>query len=647
MLRRFALMCLCAAALRAQSGSFQNGAYKVLEAARCRNCHTAEGVASPTRLHFPEPDAPTAKVEAFGRSLVNLVDSAHPAESLLLRKPTMRVMHAGGEKIKAGSPEEAVLKAWVDQLARLSGEELAAALRYREQDKMGAGAARHEVELRRLTHSQYNHTVRDLLGDQTNPASQFPPEDFINGFRNQTQGQSLSPLLVEAYSASAEKLARSAFQGGDTRKLIPCRPSAACRARFVREFGLRTFRRPLDAAEQKRYESLMARESDPVRGAQLVVETMLQSPNFIFRLDASPDPKLKPWATASSLAYSLWDTMPDAELFAAAERGDLSTREGLEKVTRRMLADPRAKDALNDFLSQWLRFDRLLTASKDRRKFPLYTRETANAMTEEARTFFSDLVWNNRNFMELFTAGYGYVSPELAAIYGVTAPKKDFDRVPFPAGSERAGVLGQGLFLTLTAKPDEPSLTSRGIFIREQFLCQHVPDPPPGVNTNLPAVTEAKPQTNRDRMTEHATNPTCATCHKLIDPIGFGFEKFDAVGARREQFPLEFRSAKGGGAGGRGPQVKKVNLDIDTKGNVAGLPGGQFSSPAELGAVLAANGECQECMVKQYFRYTAGRLEAPGDRPVISQAVEAFRNSGFRYQEMIVALTLLRELGAK
>ena len=154
------------------------------------------------------------------------------------------------------------------------------ALKYREQENAGNGPARPQPELRRLTHSQYNHTVRDLLGDQTAPADQFPPEDFINGFRNQSQAQSLSPLLIEAYSAAAEKLARNAFRGGDTHGLIPCKPSAACRARFVREFGLKAFRRPLDADEQKRYETLMTRETDFLKGAQLVVEAMLQSSEF-------------------------------------------------------------------------------------------------------------------------------------------------------------------------------------------------------------------------------------------------------------------------------------------------------------------------------------------------------------------------------
>src|SRR5262249_32959037 len=161
------------------------------------------------------------------------------------------------------------------------------------------------------------------------------------------------------------------------------------------------------------------------------------------------------------------------------------------------------------------------------------SRETAIAMTEEARQFISDLVWNDRNFMDAFTANYGFVNADLAAIYGVPAPAKEFERVQFRDDSERAGLLGQALFLALSAKPDDRSLTGRGLFGREQFLCQHVPPPPGGVNTNLAPGTEAHPLANRERMLEHVTNATCATCHNLIDPIGFGLEKFDAVGARR------------------------------------------------------------------------------------------------------------------
>jgi len=622
-------------ALLAQNGPFQVGLYPVLQKAGCRNCHNRDGVASATRIHFPDADAPPAQIEAFGKSLVVVVDREHPDQSLLLRKPTNRIPHAGGERIKPGSPEEAKLLDWIATLAKLSGDDLTAALHYREQEDSGVGAIVNEPELHRLTHSQYNRTIRDLLGDQSGPANQFPPEDFMNGFKNQVLAQNLSPILIDAYSGAAEKLARAAFHGGDTHGLIPCKPSLPCRAQFVREFGKKAFRRPLSASEQKRYEKLMASETDFQSGAQLVIEAMLQSPNFLFWMYSTPDPELKPYATASRLSYTLWDTMPNAQLIAAAEKGELATKDGIEKVARGMLDQPQAHEALDEFTSQWLRFDRLQTASKDRRKFPLYTRETARAMTEEALAFISDLVWNGRNFMTAFTADYGYVGPELASIYGVPAPSKEIERIPFPKGSERSGLLGQGLFLALTAKPDETSVTARGLFVREQFLCQHVPDPPPGVNTNLPAVTADNPQTNRDRMTAHATNPACAGCHKLMDPIGFGFEKFDAVGARRDKLVFEFPVA---GAKAKNA-VKTVSLDLDTNGNLAGIPDSQFTSPADIGAILAKSPQCQECMVKQYFRYSAGRFEGPADRPLIRQALDRFQASQFQFKELMLAIT--------
>jgi hypothetical protein len=642
LIKRLALIGTLLCPLLAQEGPFGSGLYQVMEKVACRSCHTADGVASGTRLQFPEPDAAPERVEAFGKSLVLFVDREHPDASLLLKKPTNRVPHGGGERIKPGSEDEALLTAWIANLSKLSGADLAQALKYREQEAAGKGQPAPQTGLRRLTHSQFNNTVHDLLGDQTTPANQFPPEDFINGFRNQTQGQSLSPLLIEAYSAAAEKLARSAFRGGDLHGLIPCKPSAACKTRFIREFGLKAFRRPLDAAEQKRYETLMSRETDFIKGAQLVTEAMLQSAGFLFRLDETSDPKWKPYVTASRLSYAIWDTMPDADLFAAAARGDLSTPQGVEKATRRMLDHPRAKQALDDFVGQWLRFDRILTASKDRRKYPLFTHETAIAMTEEARLFVSDLVWNDRNFMDLLTANYGYVSAELAPIYKVPPPEKEFERLAFRPEWERAGILGQTLFLAQTAKPEDSSPTARGLFVREQFLCQHVPDPPAGVNTNLPPVTEAKPQTNRDRMSEHATNPSCATCHKLIDPIGFGLEKFDAVGARRDKFTLQFGVPRGEGGGRRVPP-KTMDLNIDATGFVTGIPDSQFSSPAQLGEVLAKSAQCQECVVKKYFRYVAGRLETPADRPLIRQLTEDFRKSQFRFKELIVSLMRSRE----
>ena len=332
------------------------------------------------------------------------------------------------------------------------------------------------------------------------------------------------------------------------------------------------------------------------------------------------DPKWKPYATASRLSYALWDTMPDAELFAAAARGELATPQGVEKAARRMLDHPRAREALDEFVSQWLRFDRLLTASKDRRKYPAvhardrrrHDRRGAHVCRRPGleRSQLHGSVHGRLRLRERRTG---------ADLQSAGARRRSSTASPFPAGSERAGLLGQGLFLALTAKPEDSSPTARGLFVREQFLCQHVPDPPAGVNTNLPPVTEAKPQTNRDRMSEHATNPSCATCHKLIDPIGFGLEKFDAVGARATSSRSSFGGRGGGEGGGRRAPPKTVDLDIDTTGYVAGIPDSQFSSPAELGAVMAKSAQCQECVVKQYFRYTAGRLETPADRPADPQ----------------------------
>jgi hypothetical protein len=643
LVRRCLLFAVSLLSLGAQDAPFSESLYQVFEKASCRECHNPDGVASATRLHFPEPDEAPAVINAFGNSLVTLIDKDRLEESLLFRKPTNRTPHAGGVRIKPASDDEAVLKAWIRKLATLSEAELARALKYREEQATRAGRhAAPQSVLRRLTHSQYNNTVRDLLGDQSKPALQFPPEDFVHGFKNQYQAQNLSPLLIEAYSDAAERLARNAFRGGDTRRLIPCAPSPACRAQFVRDFGLKAFRRPLAPDEQQRYEALLVNEKDFLQGAQIVIEAMLQSPYFLFRLEQTANPKWKPYAAASRLSYAIWDSMPDSDLLESARRGDLASRQGVEQAARRMLGHARARQSLDEFVSQWLRFDRILTASKDRRRYPQFTRETAAAMTEEARLFIADLVWNDRNYMDLYRARYSFLNAELAAIYGVPAPAREFERVELPLQSQRAGILGQALFLALNAKPDESSPTARGLFVREQFLCQKVAEPPPGVNTNLPPVSEAKPQTNRERMSEHATNPSCATCHNLIDPIGFGFEKFDAIGARREKLPLFFGGGRRG-AGGNRQALKTIELDIDSTGYVAGLKDSNFASPLELGQVMAESAQCQECIVKQYFRYISGRTEGPADRPVIAKVLADFRNSRFRFKELIVSLIKSRE----
>jgi len=635
---------LVAPSIQAQSGSvdatfFGTKLYPVLEAAGCRGCHTHEGVASGTRLHFPEKDATQNSIQLFGLSLTPLVERSDASKSLLLNKPTARIAHTGGERIKPGSEEDTILTQWVRYLASASDASLAAA-----RSRLGDGSAEAKPTqlVRRLTHSQYDHTVRDLLGDFSKPARRFPSEDYVDGFKNQLLAQSMPPLLVEAYSTVAEKLATNAFRIGDVNGLIPCKPASAndtkCRDLFVRGFGLRAFRRPLTDAEFRRYSSAFTMQARAAgkftEGARTVVEAMLQSPKFLFHAEAESDGRFRDYEIASRLSYMLWDTMPDKALLDAAAKGELRSDGDREKVARRMLDNPRAQEALDEFFIEWLRLDKLPNAVKERRPFPEFTPELAAAMVEETRKLLADLVWNDRNFMEAFTAEYGFVNSDLAALYKIPAPAVQFDRTPFPAASRRAGLLGQASFLTATTGPSFTSPTARGLFVREQLLCQHVPPPPPGVNTTLPEPTEDKPRTRAQLMTDHVANQVCASCHRLMDPIGFGLESFDAIGRFREKESI-FIGAENESARA---QPKKIDLPIDVKGQIAGIPNSAFTEVKQLGQILAGSPVCQECMVRQMFRYAYGRRETSADQATIDQIFAKFRDSGFHFKELVIAL---------
>ena len=616
--------------------SFSRTLYPIFEAAQCRGCHSDDGVASATRLHFPEPTASPDDVEAFGVTLAVLVDRADPARSLLINKPTNRERHTGGVRIQPGSFEEQALVDWVRHLAALPPETVAAA---RERLASAAAPAARGQLLRRLTHSQYNNTVRDLLGDHSRPADRFPPEDFVNGFKNQLRTQGMPPLLAEAYSAAAEKLALNAFRAGDVNGLVPCKPSgtrdAKCRDQFVRTFGQRAFRRPLDDAERERYTALFNSQAAAsgrfLDGARVVVEAMLQSPKFLFHVENAGG-RSRDYEVASRLSYLLWDAMPDERLFEAAAKGELKTADGLERAARKMLDSPLARQALDEFFAEWLRFDRALGSVKDRRRYPEFTPELAAMMVQETRLLLGHLVWDDGNFMDAFTADYSFLNSDLASVYGLPAPSGEFERVRFPTGSHRAGLLGQASFLSSNAGPVETSPTARGIFVREQFLCQHVPNPPPGVNTEVPEPTIDRPLARRQRMQAHVSNPTCASCHRLMDPIGFGLENYDAIGQWRDTEVIEFESTR------RNTPSKKVELPIDGTGEIAGLANAGFSDPKQIGRLLADSRGCQECVVKQVFRYAFGRLETPADRETIKMAFTAFRDSGFHFKEMLVAL---------
>jgi hypothetical protein len=499
--------------------------------------------------------------------------------------------------------------------------------------------------LRRLTHSQYNNTVRDLLGDFTRPADQFPQEDFLHGFTNQVEGQSIPPLLAESYTIAAEKLAGNAFRRGDTQKLIPCKPAgvadAACRDKFLRAFGLRAFRRPLTTKEVASYGALFkeaaAEQKDFTAGAKLAVEAMLQSPNFLFHLEEGANGNLRRYAIANRLAYFLWDTMPNAELLQSAEAGELDTPPGIRKVARRMMDNPLSRKSLETFLAQWMRFDRVLGSARSVRRYPDFGPSLLAAMTEETKHLFNHLVWNDKNFMELFNADYTFTSARLAQLYGFEAPKEDFGMVKYPAGSTRAGVLGHASFLTLTGNPNDTSPTGRGLFVREHFLCQSVPPPPPGVDTTLPAVSAEKPMTNKDRLGVHLTNKSCAGCHSLIDPIGFGLEGFDNIGRARDKLTLRIAQERDA-VTNQQRSPKEFDLPLETAGNIQGIPNSNFEGAKALGNILANDPTCQKCVVKLVFRYAVGRHEAEADQPHLDALYDVFRKSGFHFRDMVLEL---------
>lgn len=621
---------------------FVDQVYPVLENAECRMCHNENGVSSATRLRFPSSEARSEAIQVFGLNLGKLIDRTAPDRSLLLNKPTLRTPHTGGERIAKGSKEESILRNWIGYLASQPEAELNASIA--RLNSAGAPIKRAGV-LRRLTHSQYNNTVRDLLGDFTRPADQFPAEDFLHGFTNQVEGQSVPPLLAEAYTIAAEKLAANAFRRGDEHKLIPCKPvsnqDASCRDRFIREFGLKVFRRPLADKEVEGYAALFgsaaAAKGTFVAGAQVALEAMLQSPNFLFHLEEGPSGRWRQYGIASRLSYFLWDTLPNEDLLRAAGAGKLSGLGDIRVTAERMLDQPQAKRSLESFLAQWMRFDRVLAAVRNERQYLDFSTTLLPVMTAETRYLFNHLVWNRRNFMEIVNADYTFLSARLAQHYGMPAPPDEFAMVKYPPDSSRAGIFGHASILTLTGTPANTSPTSRGLFVREHLLCQSVPPPPPGVDTNLPAITAERPLTNKERLSVHLTNKSCASCHTLVDPIGLGFEKFDNIGRHREKLVVSLPQQRDAVTNERRePQV--FELPLDTSAHIQGIPNSSFSTPKELGAILANDPTCQRCIVKQVFRYATGRHEVEADKPYLDAMFEAFRRSDFRFLDLVLAV---------
>ena len=502
----------------------------------------------------------------------------------------------------------------------------------------GAPASVAASPLRRLTRFEYNATVRDLLGDTTHPADAFPSEEIRSGFDNNAAALGVSPVQTEAYMNAAEGLAKNAMLSPST--LLPCDATKladasaedACATQFITTFGKRAYRRPVADEDMTRLMAVFhagRSAADFTTGIRYVIEAILQSPQFLYRVElalpaASPTDTLAPldgYEMATRLSYLLWSTMPDDTLLAAADADALRAPEDIKAQVTRMLADPRAHDAVGHFNGQWLQLDKMTTINKAATAFPAFSASLIPSMQEEARQFIDHVVWGDGgagDLHELFTASYTYVNAPLATYYGVAgtgATDTDYVRVELDP-SHRAGVLTLGGVLSMLAHADQTSPVHRGKFVREQILCGMMPPPPPNV-PKLPPVDQTL--TTRERLIQHSADPVCNSCHRLMDPIGFGFEKFDGAGLYRE---LE------------------NGKPIDDSGTIADSDvAGDFVGPAQLGEKLSQSAFAQKCVVTSWFHYAYARLEAPEDQCTIKTLQKRFADGGYKFQDLLVALT--------
>jgi hypothetical protein len=485
--------------------------------------------------------------------------------------------------------------------------------------------------LRRLTREQYDNTVRDLLSIDSHAADGIAPDEKAGPFAANV-ATPVSRLLVEQYGQAAEQMATAALPRIDA--LVACDRvalgDAACASHFVGTFGLRAYRRPLRADEQARFESMYAAaatRSGFAHAIQLVIQAMLQSPNFLYHSEFGVDSAaagttmaLGAYELASRLSYFLWNTMPDDRLLEAGRTGALDTPTGLLAEAKRLLDDAHAPQAIASFHLQWLDLrDKLDDLQKDTAIYPTFNPAMVDAMRTETTTFADYVIRQGDGRLQtLLTAPFSFAAAPLRPVYGLSAAAQGDTSSPvYLDPSQRAGLLTQAAFLATHAHPDQSSPVQRGVTIRRNVLCEALPDPPPNVNPTPPALDPKA--TTRERFAQHTTDASCAGCHSLIDGIGLGFENYDGIGS--------FRTTENG-------------LAIDATGQILGTSdlNGAFAGAVELAGKLAHSEEVQECVSRQWFRFAMGRLEAAGDECSLEVASTAFQRSDFNVKDLLLAV---------
>lgn len=489
------------------------------------------------------------------------------------------------------------------------------------------------TKLRRLTRDQFNNTVRDLIGASGTPADALAPDERMGPFASNAVAP-ITELLVQQHQEVAASLALAAKERMS--QIAPCDLNAdsgtTCATQFVKDFGLKAFRRPLLSEEVSDYVGLYTlgkQNSGAPNGFRLVVEAMLQSPFFLYHHDvgASGAPQAKPVALtgyelASRLSYFLWNSMPDAELFKAAGNGSLTETTVIGAQVERMLKDPKAGATIALFHRQWLALEDLPTRDKDTAAYPSYDDALVNAMLAETSLFSDYVVRQGDGLLKtLLTSNLAFPQGALFSVYGLKQPAGYQIGTPLalPVG-QRAGLLTQAAFLARNAHRDQSSPVHRGIVVRENLLCTPIPPPPPNVNNAVPQVSTAT--STRERFEQHSRDPNCRGCHQLMDPIGVGFEHYDAIG--------QYRASDGLGA-------------VDATGQVLGASGAlgtAFDGALELANRLADAPEVSECVTKQWFRFSLGRVESNDDACSVQAARDAFRAAGGNVRTLLAEIAL-------
>lgn len=511
---------------------------------------------------------------------------------------------------------------------------------------MGSAApdAAAEITLVRLTPAQYQRTIHDIFG----PSIRIDDNVVDPGFRDQgllalgTRKLTLSSAELEHYETLAQQIAGQVTDPRRRATLVHCKPKSdsapdnGCATQFVTRVGLFLFRRPLSDNEIRAYVAVASAATETLHsfdaGIRAALAQMLIAPEFLFHVERSEsDPsqpgkrRLDAYSRASRLSFFLWNTSPDGELLAAAQSGQLLSAQGLNQQVQRLLASPRIEDGLRAFFSDMLGFDGFLTLSIDSNLYPRFTKNVEDDAREQTlRTIADQLLNKNRDYRELFTTRETFLTPSLAAVYGVPLPRSQelggaVPWVPyrFPDGDPHIGLLTHVSFLSLHSHAGTTSPTLRGKALRENFLCQKIPPPPPNVDFSIVRdTTNPNFKTVRQRLTAHRNNPICAGCHRQTDPPGLSLEVFDASGVHR---------------------TTENGAPIDTSGDFNGKP---FDGIARFAEIIKDEPATTSCLINRAFSYGTARLPTAEERTWLTGVQSELRTAGVKWRELMRRIAL-------